>query len=95
MPLKLKNIPYSVFLVLPFCLGLRFSSRSPQQVDNPEVAKSYSPTLLDSKQRLRLQIQERIAQFKKHKSDCGSAAVQVLVTTEKIINLARHFIIHK
>jgi small subunit ribosomal protein S15 len=36
-----------------------------------------------------------VSKFRKHETDTGSAAVQIAVMTEDVLNLARHALVHK
>eukprot|EP00981_Chlorochromonas_danica_P010551 scaffold3275_cov183-Ochromonas_danica.AAC.10 len=65
------------------------------QSDHPEVQKLFQPAMLDQKARTNLAVHDWIREFQKHKSDTGSASVQAMITTEKILNMTRHFLHHR
>ena len=61
----------------------------------PELEGVFSLATANQNEVTKHKISLAVAKYRKHRSDTGSAAVQLAVMTETIYNLARHFALHK
>lgn len=60
-----------------------------------DIAKPVSLSTASQQEITKYKIQQAIRNIQAHGGDTGSAPVQIAVMTEKIVNLARHFTVHK
>jgi small subunit ribosomal protein S15 len=60
-----------------------------------DIAKPVSLSTASQQEITKYKVQQAIVNIQKHGGDTGSAPVQIAVMTEKIVNLARHFTVHK
>ena len=60
-----------------------------------DVAKPVSLSTASQREITKFKVNEAILNIQQHGGDTGSAPVQIAVMTEKVVNLARHFAMHK
>ena len=60
-----------------------------------DIAKPVSLSTASQQEITKYKVQQAILNIQMHGGDTGSAPVQIAVMTEKIVNLARHFTVHK
>lgn len=65
------------------------------KVLNSAAARTMSVSVANKKGELKVKISDAISKYKIHDTDRGSTGVQIAVLTEKINNLARHFLSFK
>jgi len=64
------------------------------KLDN-DVLKALSLDTANQRTLVQAKVRHTLKRFQVHQSDTGSPSVQIAVATEKIANLARHFVAHR
>ena len=103
MLLRYKNILLSKSFTNNFIAGKFFSSSANIDLGNQSAfdgVEAFDLTLLskntaNSKQILKNKINDVVQKYQVRDGDTGSTSVQIAALTEKIINLTRHFAMHK